>query len=232
VVAANCTVECNAWRSVESQQKVATLSLVGGDPEQQSLLEEFLETAKPPVPAGVQVGDLHYLLYSPFRYAASASGTRFGAPHTCGIFYCADDKETALAETAYWKTRFAKASAGLQGVGQTVQRTLFEVSIAGPAVDLRLEPFNDDPSIWMHPTDYRATWQIGRQVRANKTIDMVRYQSVRDTTHRCCTAIFNPKAFTCTKPLQQEEWTLFVQGDHATFSRASETHHFKFAEAE
>lgn len=50
---------------VESQEQVATLQLVD-TLEEQALLEELLESSKPPVPADAE--PLHYLLKTPFRY--------------------------------------------------------------------------------------------------------------------------------------------------------------------
>lgn len=52
-------------RLVESQEQVATLQLVD-TLEEQALLEELLESGKPPVPADAE--PLHYLLKTPFRY--------------------------------------------------------------------------------------------------------------------------------------------------------------------
>lgn len=52
-------------RLVESQEQVATLQLVD-TLEEQALLEELLESSKPPVPADAE--PLHYLLKTPFRY--------------------------------------------------------------------------------------------------------------------------------------------------------------------
>lgn len=56
-------VEGELLRLVESQEQVATTSLVG-DLAEQSVLEDLLEATKPPYRSGT-VG-MHYLLASPF----------------------------------------------------------------------------------------------------------------------------------------------------------------------
>ncbi|PHV10070.1 RES family NAD+ phosphorylase [Chitinimonas sp. BJB300] len=222
-VVANSAPTFTAWRSVESQTQGTTLRLVGNNLAKQDILEQLLESAKPPVPPGVESDHkLHYLLFTPFRYAACIRATRFGAVGTAGIFYAADQKITALAEIAYWKTQFTSVSEGLKRKNDGQQRTLFQVSLAGPAVDLRLPPFDATPEDWNHPSNYSQTWEIGRKVREANTIDMVRYASVRDPGHRGCVAVFHPRAFMCSSPLSQESWTLYTQENRAILQRLGE----------
>ena len=52
------------WRVVESQHQVSTRKLVDSADEQ-ALLEELIDGAKPP---DLTRGRLHYLLFTPFRY--------------------------------------------------------------------------------------------------------------------------------------------------------------------
>ena len=87
-------------RLVESQEQVATLQLVD-TLEEQALLEELLESSKPPVPADAE--PLHYLLKTPFRYPPLRWGSRFGRRHEPSLFYAALKLETAMAESAYYR---------------------------------------------------------------------------------------------------------------------------------
>src|SRR5690348_8741721 len=54
----------SAWRVIEAQHHVSTRKLVDSA-EEQELLEELIESSKPPAVAGVR---LHYLPSTPFRY--------------------------------------------------------------------------------------------------------------------------------------------------------------------
>lgn len=87
-------------RMVESQAQVATLQLVDNLAEQ-ALLEELLESSKPPLPEAAE--PLHYLLKTPFRYPPLRWGSRFGSVHEPSLFYAAQRLETAMAEAAYYR---------------------------------------------------------------------------------------------------------------------------------
>ena len=54
------------WRVVEGQHQVSTRKLVASDAEQ-AVLEDLIETVKP---GRLAPARLHYLLATPFRYAA------------------------------------------------------------------------------------------------------------------------------------------------------------------
>ena len=66
-----------AWRAVEAQHQVSTRKLVDTAAEQE-LLEELIETAKPPDITG---GRVHYLLSTPFRYPPLRHGSRLSLIH-------------------------------------------------------------------------------------------------------------------------------------------------------
>ena len=70
------------WRAVEAQHVVSTRALVDTLAEQH-VLERLLEEGKPPVPGGA--ARLHYLLFTPFRYAPPPGGSRFRAPCDAGV---------------------------------------------------------------------------------------------------------------------------------------------------
>lgn len=62
-------------RVVENQEQIATTALVD-DLQEQALLEEMLDDAKPRRRPGTE--GLHYLLATPFRYPPLRHGSRFG----------------------------------------------------------------------------------------------------------------------------------------------------------
>ena len=72
----------SAWRVVEAQHQVSTRKLVD-TLEEQSLLEDLIDAAKPPDPTQ---GRLHYLLSTPFRYPPLRHGSRFGTRHEPGLW--------------------------------------------------------------------------------------------------------------------------------------------------
>ena len=98
------------WRAVEAQHLVSTMRLVDNKLDDQMLLEQLIETAKPPLPPGTE--GLHWLLAAPFRYLPTHSGSRFRGLHDPGVFYGARTAQTACAECGYWRWRFVRDSAG------------------------------------------------------------------------------------------------------------------------
>ena len=113
------------WRAVEAQHRVATMMLVHGDLDDQSLLEDILEESKPVLPR--EAVGLHWLLATPFRYwPKPPSGSRFRARTDPGVFYGADEEMTACAECGYWRLRFWLDSEGLAGREASIPITLFE----------------------------------------------------------------------------------------------------------
>ena len=97
------TISGTAWRLVESQEQIATLGYVD-TLEEQAILEELLDSVKPPYPANTE--SLHYLLKTPFRYPPLRWGSRFGRVHEPGIFYAGCEANTTLAESAYYRFVF------------------------------------------------------------------------------------------------------------------------------
>jgi hypothetical protein len=87
-------------RMVESQQQIATTSLVD-DLAEQALLEELIERSKPPLRPGTE--RLHDLLATPFRYPPLRHGSRFGTRFEPSLLYGARGLPTLLAEVAYYR---------------------------------------------------------------------------------------------------------------------------------
>jgi hypothetical protein len=204
------------WRMVEAQHLVSTSKIVDTRAEQE-LLEDILEEHKPPVPQ--EATDLHYLLFSPFRYETrQPSGSRFRAVHDPGVFYAAETVRTAAAEVGYWRWRFLQDSAGLDRL-QPCSFTAFRVPISTSCVDVRVPPFDRDITCWQHPTDYSATQAFGRIAR-DAGIGAIMYQSVRDPEHQACVAILTPRAFAAKKPdSATQTWMLTISKEEAIWMR-------------
>ncbi len=182
----------SGWRAVEAQHQVATLRLARGNLDDQRLLEDILDTAKPP--AASAAGDLHWLLATPFRYRPPVGGSRFRGRFDPGVFYGAQDRPTACAEAGYWRLRFFLDSVGLAGQSATVPLTLFEFHAATDrALDLTTAAFADARAALAHPADYAASQMLAGQAR-DVGIDLIRYGSAR-LADGLCLALLTPDPF-------------------------------------
>lgn len=180
------------WRAVEAQNQVATMGLVHGDANRQAILEDILEEAKPTQPQ--ETRGLHWLLFTPFRYQPLESGSRFRRRQDPGVFYGAVNRETACAESGYWRLRFWLDSEYLQNKTQSVQITLFEFSAATQrSIDLTADPLVEDAVLWTNPYDYTAT-QVLADAAREAGIEVIRYESVRHRGSECL-ALLTPEAF-------------------------------------
>jgi hypothetical protein len=210
---------------VEAQHAAATMKLVDTAAEQ-ALLEDLLETAKPPMPAAAR--PLHYLLATPFRYPPLPRGSRFRAAGEPGVFYGADALPTACAELGYWRWRFLRDAPALQRI-DAVAHTAFRTSIrVAAAIDLRVPPLARDRARWTDPGHYDATQALARDARA-AGIGVIRYASVRDPAHGGCTALLTPTGFAARTPRgATQTWWLSVQQDRATWIRGALRHEFAY----
>jgi hypothetical protein len=198
----------DAWRSVEAQHQVATRKLVDSDAEQQ-LLEELIDTVKPPAVEGVRV---HYLISTPFRYPPLRYGSRFGTRHDRGIWYGSEAQTTLFAEVAYYRLLFLHGSSASLGVVET-ELTAFRAAIRSEqGIDLTIQPFNAHRSVLSSPTRYDATQELGRAMR-DAGVEVVRYTSARDPEAGKNVAVFSPVVFGRRQPRSLETW-------HCTATRA------------
>lgn len=201
---------------VEAQHMASTSKLVNTRAEQE-LLEDILEEHKPPIPQ--EAADLHYLLFSPFRYETRMpSGSRFRAVNDPGVFYAAETVRTSAAEVGYWRWRFLQDTAGLERL-QPCSFTAFRVPIKTNSIDLREPPYDSDAPQWLHPTDYSATQSFGRIAR-DAGIGAILYQSVRDPEKHFCVAVLTPLAFAAKKPdSDTQTWVLTISTEEAIWMR-------------
>src|SRR5262249_29989324 len=156
------------WRLVEAQHHVSTLKLVDSVSEQ-ALLEELIETTKPPLPP--ECHDLHYLLCTPFRYGAVYPiGSRFRrAGMTEGVFYGSETPQTAVAEMAFYRLLFFAESPNTPWPANPAEYTAFSVKYATKkAIDLTERKYAANRSRLMHVTDYSYCQAFADNARAAK----------------------------------------------------------------
>lgn len=201
----------DGWRMVEAQHKIATMGIVGGDVRAQTVLEDILESSKPPLPH--ETRGLHWLLATPFRYPPPPGGSRFRARSDPGVFYGAEDRETACAEAGYWRLRFWLDSDALRNRSKSIPVTLFQFRAAAEKlVDLTLAPFRAHRAIWTHPDDYAGTRTLAEKAR-QAGIEAIRYASVRHPPGMCL-ALLTPDVFRrADRPFRdvQQTWTLHIE---------------------
>jgi hypothetical protein len=196
------------WRVVESQHLVPTMKIVDTLAEQ-ARIEELLEDSKPPVPA--ECRHLHYLLFTPFRYAAKyPRGSRFRrAGLTPGVFYASQTPATAVTEMAFARLLFFHDSPATPWPVNPVEHTAFQVRFrAARGLDLIAEPFNAARARWMHPTDYTSCQELADAARA-AGVTAIRYASVRDPGG-VNIALLTCAAFSVTEPLARQTWRLHL----------------------
>ncbi len=109
-------------------------------------------------------------------------GSRF-SDGTYGVFYCAQEKATAIAETRYHSTLFMGAT---NEPPMRLQMRLYTVEVAGEAADLRQSALAE-PRI-TDADDYSYAQGLGRKLRAKGTLGIL-YPSVRKPSGECLAAL-------------------------------------------
>ena len=204
----------HAFRMVETQHIAATMRLVDSADEQ-TLLEQMLDDAKPPLPPHAK--GLHYLLAAPFRYR-SPTGSRFRGTHMTCLWYGADDPFCACAEIAYWRQRFLLDSAGLVAQPLSTEHSMYEAVVSGRALDLLSPPWSQAAAQWTHPSDYTETQKLGALVQDTGDVAWIRYASVRAPGHTCA-SVFDPRSLAMVTPEgRYEQWHCHTTRDRVTLS--------------
>ncbi|WP_018231671.1 RES family NAD+ phosphorylase [Thioalkalivibrio thiocyanodenitrificans] len=200
-------------RIVESQEQVATASLVDSL-EEQAVLEALLEGTKPAIPAGAP---RHYLLSTPFRYPPLRHGSRFGARFEPSIFYGSLSLPTLLAEAAFYRFHFWYAMETPPTRPFITRHTIFEASYRSDrGLQLQEPPFDRFRDVLTHPSAYGATQRLGSAMRA-AGIEAFEYRSARDPGLDA--ALFTPGALASRRPRNQEQWTCETAGERVSFLR-------------
>ncbi len=220
------TISGTAWRLVESQEQIATLGYVD-TLEEQALLEELLDSVKPPYPADSD--GYHYLLKTPFRYPPLRWGSRFGRIHEPGIFYAGCNTRTTLAESAFYRFVFWYSISN-SPIKNTITsaHTLFCVNYASKqGLRLQVAPFDQFQQQLTHPQDYSATQQLGSEMRAAK-VEVFEYQSARDPQRGHCVGLFVPAALAQKKPADMTQWLCELGATEVAFKQVGQNEIIRF----
>lgn len=207
------------WRAVEDQHRASTRKLVD-TVEEHDLLEELLDKDKPPYPA--EVGELHYLLKTPFRYhPPPPHGSRFRRPLSdAGVFYASEDIRTALAELAYWRLKFFRDAPDAKLPRHEERLTVFSARYATQRqLDLTQPPLDKDRKHWTRSNDYSDTQVLAERAR-EAGIEVIRYESLRDVQQGANIALLTPDAFVGNQPVTRQSWFLYLAQTEVNFTRA------------
>ena len=205
-------------RLVENQEQVATLQLVD-TLEEQALLEQLLETSKPPLPRSDE--PLHYLLHTPFRYPPLRWGSRFGRRHEPSLFYAAGRLETAMAETAFYRFVLWHGMAEPPPSGRILsEHSSFEARYqVERGVRLQMPPFDRYREALIHRSDYTATQALGSAMRA-AAVEAFEYPSARCPQGGINVALYAPGAFSERRPRNQQGWLCETTAGYVAFKSA------------
>jgi RES domain len=118
----------------------------------------------------------------------------------------------------YWRWRHLRDTPGIAAMPPRPQ-TVFKVPVAGTAIDLRASPFVRNRDLWTHRSDYGDCQAIGRAAR-EAGVQWLRYESVRDSRHGGCGAVFDARAFTSRVPTEQQGWILTVTQSRVVWQRS------------
>lgn len=214
------------FRLVESQEQIATMNYVDTLDEQR-VLEQLLEQAKPDYPADIDA--YHYLLTTPFRYPPLEYGSRFGRKNEPSLFYAGTEVSVALAEAAFYRFVFLDS---IEGVTESdrlrSEHTLFNVDYkTGKGIRLQDSPFNKYHAALTSLTDYSQAQQLGSAMREAGVIGF-EYESARDSNYGVCVALYNTSPFVKSKPNYTEKWLCEVTMKAVLFKAIDQNNVYHF----
>ncbi len=202
------------WRLVEAQHLVSTMKVVD-DADEQAVLEDILEEAKPPVPEPCR--HLNYLLSTPFRYDGPyPHGSRFRrAGMTPGVWYGSEAVEAAVAEMVFYRVLFYADSPATPWPQDAGIYTAFSVRLASrAALDLTAPPLDADAALWTDPTSYAACQAVEERAREGGAT-LIRYRSVRDPDGRRNLAVLACAVFSESAPNERQTWRIHLSAHGA-----------------
>lgn len=188
-------LEMQAWRVVEAQHKSTTRVLVDNVQEHE-ILEQMIENSKPQIENEL---NLHYLLFTPFRYPPLKYGSRFGSTHEPSLWYGSQELNTAFSEVAYYRLHFLNDTEADLGFTH-VLLTAYSVPIKTRAgIFLDQFPFQAHRKLISSSKNYSDSQSLGGAMRAAE-VEAFTYFSARTKEEGLNIAVFTPRAFAQNHP--------------------------------
>lgn len=218
------------YRLVESQEQIATRQLVD-TLEEQALLEEMLDAAKPPYPENM--AHLHYLLKSPFRYPPLKWSSRFGRTFEPSIFYGGCSVDVTLAESAYYRFIFwhSMQTPPPKPIMRSVH-TLFSVDYkTEKGVQLQSAPFDQYHDVLRHPSNYSYAQALGTVMRSQH-VEIFEYCSARTIQNQAkqgiCVGLFTADPFCTNQPKERQQWFCDMSAGEIIFKAVESSELIRF----
>ncbi len=215
-------LECEVFRVAESQQKVATNTLVD-TLEEQKLLEDMLDRVKPRIPKDCEHFD--YLIYTPFRYPPLKHGSRFGKKIHPSLFYGSINLEAAFAELAYYRFVYYDGMMVVPKKKQKVtQHTSFRIDAqTKKGLALTELPFSQYKNTISDPASYVISQKIGEEMREHG-VEVFNYYSAR-AVNEVNVGIFTCSAIASQKPSVLKHWSCITRQDRVTIRSLDDRWH-------
>ena len=215
-------LECKVFRVAESQQKVATNTLVD-TLEEQKLLEDMLDRVKPHIPKNCEHYD--YLIYTPFRYPPLKHGSRFGEKIHPSLFYGSLNLDAAFAELAYYRFVYYDGMMVAPKKKQKVtQHTSFRVDTQTKrGLALTEHPFGQYKSTISDPISYAISQKLGEEMR-ELDVEVFSYYSAR-AKNEVNVGIFTCGAITSQKLSVLNHWSCITRKDRVTIRSLDDRWH-------
>ena len=203
------------WRLVEDQETAATLNVVD-NMEEQELLEALLDDVKPPYRAGTE--NLHYLFKTAFRYPPLQYGSRFGTRLMPSFFYASETRQTALAETAYYRFVFLSHMQEPYRKPIDSQYSMFGTTVHSTrTLDLYSKRYASIADQLAHPGEYSLTQAVGKWATDERQIEIIRFESARNRGS-CNAAVADPGAIVSKQPVNLHTWLCRTTQERISFS--------------
>jgi len=206
-------IKNETYRVAESQQKIATNTLVD-TLEEQRMLEEMLDRVKPRIPQGCEKFD--YLIYTPFRYPPLKHGSRFGLKTRPSIFYGSCNIEAAFAELAYYRFVYYDGMATAPKKKQKVtQHASFMVELeTQKGVAFNDIPFKKYKKEISDPLSYQVSQSIGEDMR-DKGVEAFSYYSAR-AQNEINIGVYSCAAIQSEMPKSLRHWSCITKDSNVT----------------
>lgn len=208
------SMNVKAFRCVESQERSATLQLVGNNIEAHDILEGIIEASKPTLPNNC--AGLHYLFTTPFRYPPLRWGSRFGSRLEPSLMYAGLDLDVTLGECAFYRFVFLSHMETPPPNPVITYHTSFWFRVKGDLfLKLDSAPMNQFADLWTHKSDFSECQSLGSSARALSYEGIV-YESARLSTKRNL-ALYTPSVITSEDPNEMKFWTCHTSEKQCSF---------------